>query len=414
MASTRHFDIILLGATGYTGKLCAEHIVKHHPTNLKWAIAGRSADKLNAFAEELHKINPDRKDPEVVSVQLKPEELSRLAQSTRVLINCVGPYHLYSSPVVEACANNGTHYLDVTGEMVWVKEMIQKYHEKARETGAIIISADGLECAPADLLTWALVTGIKNKFSVQTKEVINSIYELKTAGASGGTLTTILGLIESVPMKKLHEAQNPDYLSATQRRTHLSPPLLQQLLGVTSIPELGTLTTSITGHCDVAIVQRSRSLMPGLYGSDFKFRAFVAVRNALVGVAIHLGLMFGMMALTLSPMRWLMRKLIYAPGQGPSKKSTEGNRIEYRALAKAEHKSLAGKPIKMLGTYRAQGDAYWMTGVLLAESAMVLLESERVKKEVEGGYLTPAVLGQEYIDRLERVGITIDTKVLEG
>ncbi|KKZ67649.1 hypothetical protein EMCG_06709 [[Emmonsia] crescens] len=413
MASARHFDIVLLGATGYTGKLCAEHIVKNLPTNLKWAIAGRSAEKLGALVEELHKINPERKEPEIVTVQLQAVELDLLAKRTRVLLNCVGPYHLYSTPVVEACANNGTHYLDVTGEMPWVKEMIEKYHEKAKETGAIIISADGLECAPTDLLTWALVNYIKDKFSVHTKEVVSSIYELKTAGASGGTLSTVVGMMSNVPMKELYKAQSPYYLSASPPKTTYSPPLLQQLFGVRVVPELGTMTSYITGHCDVAIVHRSRSLMPELYGPDFHFEAFVAVRNALVGALLHISFMFGMLALTLPPVRWLVTKLIYAPGEGPAKKST-GNRIEYRALATAEHKSPEGKPIKVFGSYKAQGDAYWMTGVLLAESAMVLLKSEQISQRVEGGYLTPAMLGQEYIDRLEKFGITIETKILEA
>ncbi|PGH02476.1 hypothetical protein GX51_04644 [Blastomyces parvus] len=414
MESTRHFDIVLLGATGYTGKLCAEHIVQNLPTNLKWAIAGRSAGKLAALAEELLKINPERKGPEIVTVQLQAAELNHLAKQTRVLLNCVGPYHLYSTPIVEACANNGTHYLDVTGEMPWVKEMIEKYHEKARETGAIMISADGLECAPTDILTWALVKYVNDKFSVHTKEVISSIYELKTAGASGGTLSTVVGMVGRVPLMELLKAQNPYYLSASPPKTPYSPPLLQKLFGVRVVPELGTMTSYITDHCDIAIVHRSSSLMPDIYGPDFRFESFAAVRNVLVGVVLHVSVMFGVLALTLPPVRWLVRKLIYTPGEGPAKKSTVGNRIEYRALATAQHKSPEGKPIKVLGTYKANGDAYWMTGALLAESAMVLLKSKRISREVKGGYLTPAILGQEYIDRLEKIGITIETNVLEA
>ncbi|OAX84296.1 hypothetical protein ACJ72_01338 [Emergomyces africanus] len=414
MAAARHFDIVLLGATGYTGKLCAEHIVKNLPTNLKWAIAGRSTEKLSALEEELNKINPERRRPEIVTVQLQTVELDLLVKRTRVVLNCVGPYHLYSTPVVKACANNGTHYLDVTGEMTWVKEMIEKYHEKAKETGAIIISADGLECAPTDLLTWALVKYIKDKFSARTDEVISSIYELKTAGASGGTLSTVVGIMGSVPIKELLKAQSPYYLSANQPQKTYSPPLLQQLFGVRFVPELGTMTSYITGHCDVAIVHRSRSLMPDLYGPDFHFEAFAAVRNALVGAILHISFMFGTLALVLPPVRLLVSKLIYAPGEGPAKTNTAGNRIEYRALATAEQKSPGRNPIKVLGIYKATGDAYWMTGVLLAESAMVLLESKRVSQEVGGGYLTPAMLGQEYIDRLEKFGITIETKVLEA
>ncbi|EDN09368.1 conserved hypothetical protein [Histoplasma mississippiense (nom. inval.)] len=405
MTSPRHFDIVLLGATGYTGKLCAEHIVQNLPTNLTWAIAGRCIEKLSVLGEQLRKLDPARKGP--------------------VILNCVGPYHLYSTPVVEACANNGTHYFDVskylpeilihrTGEMPWVREMIGKYHEKAKETGAIIISADGLECAPTDLLTWALVKYVNDKFSVHTKEVISSIYQLKTAGVSGGTFSTLIGLVDKVPLKELYKAQDPYYLSASQHKRKYSAPLLQQVLGVRVVPELGTMTSYITGHCDVAVVHRSSSLMPELYGPHFHFESFAAVRNALVGIILHISTIFGVLALTLLPVRWLVRKLIYAPGDGPEKRRTTENRIEYRAIATAEERSAEGKPIKVLGTYKANCDAYGMTGVLLAEAAMVLLTSERMPRELKGGYLTPAMLGQEYIDRLDKVGITIQMNVLEA
>ncbi|KAK2803115.1 hypothetical protein FQN51_003859 [Onygenales sp. PD_10] len=415
MTSTRHFDIVLLGATGYTGRLCAEHIVRHFATNLRWGIAGRSADRLNALAEKLQAMDKDRKPPEILPVQLKTEEFNRVVKRTRVLINCVGPYHLHSSPVVEACANNGTHYLDATGEMLWVKEMIEKYHEKAKSTGAIMISADGLECAPADLLAWSLVSCIKNRFAVHTKQIVSSIYDMKTAGASGGTLSTVIDVVGSAPLSELNEVNsNPHFLSAERPKTTYAPPLLLRLLGIHTVPELGTLTTSPTGHCDVCIVQRSRSLMPDLYGQGFQFLAVLAVRNAIMALAVHFSLMFGFLALTFAPIRSLAKKLIYEPGQGPSEESTIGNRIEYRALATAEHEGPERKPIKVLGSFKYPGDAYKLTGVLLAESALVLLKSRRVGKEIQGGYMTPAILGQEYIDRLETVGVSIGMKVLEG
>src|SRR5271155_402193 len=113
MASVRPYDITLLGANGYAGTLTAEHITSHMPTNLRWAVAGRSASKLQTLLDELRKLNPDRVLPDVLPVQLTPQELDDLVKKTTVLLNCVGPYHLYSTPVVEACVNNRTHYLDV-------------------------------------------------------------------------------------------------------------------------------------------------------------------------------------------------------------------------------------------------------------------------------------------------------------
>ena len=107
------YDFVLLGATGYTGKYTAEHITTHLPTDLKWAVAGRSATKLKALIDEIRPLNPDRLPPSLEVTTLSPEDLDSLATKTRLLINTVGPFCLYSSPVVEACAKNGTHYLDV-------------------------------------------------------------------------------------------------------------------------------------------------------------------------------------------------------------------------------------------------------------------------------------------------------------
>lgn len=130
-SSSRQYDIVLLGATGYTGKLCAEYITSNLPTNLKWAVGGRSSSKLSAITEELRSLNPDRLQPGkflrlepycvsslngsvgIEVAALTPTDLNVLTKKTRVLLNTIGPYHLYSSPVVEACAVNGTHYLDV-------------------------------------------------------------------------------------------------------------------------------------------------------------------------------------------------------------------------------------------------------------------------------------------------------------
>lgn len=137
-SSERKYDIVLLGATGYTGKYTAEHIATHLPTNIKWAIAGRSESKLSSYAQELKALNPDRSQPAIEVVQQTSNELNALAKQTKVLITTVGPFYLYGKPVVEACVNNGTHYLDCTGETPWVKDMVEQYHEKAKKTGAIV------------------------------------------------------------------------------------------------------------------------------------------------------------------------------------------------------------------------------------------------------------------------------------
>ena len=199
MAGKRELDIVLLGATGYTGKLTAEHITTALPTNIKWAIAGRSESKLNSLASELKSLNSQSTPPSIITTTLTAPELESLAKKTRVLINVIGPYHLYSSPVVTACAKNGTHYIDATGETPWVKEMILAHEAAAKSSGAILIPEMGIESAPSDLIAFKAVQLIRKVWDCGTMDMVASVHELTTSGASGGTLATGLGLFVSHP-----------------------------------------------------------------------------------------------------------------------------------------------------------------------------------------------------------------------
>ncbi|KAL2829155.1 Saccharopine dehydrogenase-domain-containing protein [Aspergillus cavernicola] len=411
MQSSRDLDIVVLGPTGYTGKLCSEHIVKNLPTNLKWALAGRSPQKIEGVAQELKNLNPDRDDPEIVTAQLNKAELHALAERTKVLINCVGPYHLYSTPVVEACAYTGTHYLDATGETPWVKQTIDKYHETAKSNGAIIIHSVGVESAPADMLAWAVVKEVREKLACHTREVTGEIYELKSSGASGGTLSTILTCIETFSKAHLLNSTQPFSLAASPPPKDIpSEPIMEKVLGFRAIRDLGTVTTSPTGFCDVTTIHRSSTLMPEFYGPRFYFRQFLHVRNAFIGILFHYAFMIGTFLLMLAPVRWLVKKIIYAPGSGPTSESGRNDRVEYRAIATPEQDT----PKRVLGKLQYEGSMYAFTGVLMAEAAMVILENEeKVKRVSRGGIVTPAVLGQEYLDRLDNVGCHVETKLLE-
>ncbi|KAL4936456.1 hypothetical protein BDV06DRAFT_205011 [Aspergillus oleicola] len=412
MQTNREFDIVVLGPTGYTGKYCAQHIVKNLPTNLKWALAGRSPQKIEGVAQELKELNPDRVDPQILSVQLNKEELRSLTERTKVLINCVGPYHIYSTPVVEACANTGTHYLDATGETPWVKQTIDEYHETAKSNGAVIIHCVGIESAPADMLAWALVKEVREKFSCQTKEITSAIYEIKSSGASGGTLSTILACIENFSASHLIESTKPFSLAAGPRpKTIPSEPIMARVLGVRAISDLGTLTKSPTDFCDQTIVHRSSTLMPEFYGPRFYFRQFLHVRNTFVGILFHYAFLIGTALLVLPPVRWLAKKIIYAPGSGPTNESGRNDRCEYRAVAIPDQRTSK----RVLGKLKLEGSMYYLTGVLMTEGAMTILENEeKVKKVSRCGIVTPAVLGQEYLDRLEKVGCQVETQVLEN
>ncbi|KAL2164231.1 hypothetical protein VTH06DRAFT_3447 [Thermothelomyces fergusii] len=167
----RQYDLVVFGATGYTGKYAAQYITTHLPTDLKWAVAGRSQSKLEEVVAECKRLNPDRVQPAVEVCSLTDEDLAGLAKKTFVLATTVGPYGKLGEHAFKACAEHGTHYIDVTGEVPFVARMIKKYEETARRTGALMFPQIGIESAPPDLLTWSLASFIRNEFGSPTADV---------------------------------------------------------------------------------------------------------------------------------------------------------------------------------------------------------------------------------------------------
>ena len=317
----RQYECIVFGATGYTGKYTAEHISTHLPTDFKWAVAGRSETKLRNLVDELKGLNSDRFQPGIEVAQLDKIELVELAKKTKVLVTTVGPYHKYGTVVFEACAEAGTHYLDVTGEVPWVYDMIQKYHDTAKRTGAIMIPQNGIESAPSDLMCWMLVSHIREALGVGTGEVVHTIYDLKSS-ASGGTLATVLSIFENYSASELARAQQPWCLCPVAPPDQSTgKPLLETITGVRTVSDLGTLTDSIQGPADLTIINRSWGLYAGgkLYGNEFRAGAYMRARNALTGFGFHVFSLLVFTALFLPPMRWLMKNFAYQPGDGPAK-----------------------------------------------------------------------------------------------
>ncbi|KAL8732038.1 MAG: hypothetical protein Q9166_002990 [cf. Caloplaca sp. 2 TL-2023] len=412
---SRTYDLVLLGATGYTGKLCAEHITTSLPTDIKWAVSGRSHERLTSIVEELKSYNPDRVQPGVEVATLSLDDLRSLAQKARLVLNTVGPYHKYSSPVVQACAESGTHYLDVTGETPWVYEMIQKHHDTAKASGAIIIPEIGLESTPSDLLAWTLATLIRRNFSVGVKEVVTSVHKLDSR-PSGGSLATATGILDHYSLSEVARSCAPWALSPIAgAKSSKAVPLATRLLGVRKMPHLGILTTSITSGPNSAIVQRTWGLLGGSksYGPNFQYHEYMRVKNSLAGFIIHAALCLGFFAMIIPPVRWLIQWAahnFYAPGQGASKEVTAKESVEFRATAVADQD--VPNPRMAMAKFRYHGGIYYLAGLFLAEAAMVLLKDEDLTGKLGGGLLTPAMLGQAFVDRLRNAGITLESRIM--
>ena len=222
---------------------------------------------------------------------------------------------------------------------------------------------------------------------------------------SGGTLATALGIFDEYSIRKIADSAKPWALSPLQGPESKPDSFLTKLLGVRSVPELGVLTTGVSSIPNTAIVQRSWYLLDqgNYYGQHFTYKEYATARNHVVGMVIHLGLAFGMFALALPPVRWLVRKLVYQPGAGPARESTLKDRIDWRAVGTADSQESQKAFAKLAYT----GSGYDLTGIFLAEAAIVILRDSCAAHDIGGGVLTPATLGQPYIERLQKAGVEI-------
>lgn len=195
-------------------------------------------------------------------------------------------------------------------------------------------------------------------------------------------------------------------------KSQKSASLLSRIFGVRSVPDLGLLSTAIASNADEAIVQRSWGLLDGgkLYGPNFTFSEYRRVQNWASGAAAHFLITFSSLILAFPPLLWLLNKVVIAPGQGPSRESREKESLEFRAIATADQD--VPEPKRAFARFRWDGGIYDLTGVFLAEAAMVILRDDDLTKRLGGGVLTPATLGQPFIDRLKTAGCIFETEVM--
>ncbi|KAK6341319.1 hypothetical protein TWF696_008398 [Orbilia brochopaga] len=427
MPPSASLDIVLFGATGFTGWITAQYIARLATPNLRWAIAARSKDKLTAKLQELRRLFPDRTPPEIIVAGLDDDSAARLAAAGKVVISTVGPYCRYGSGLVKACAEAGTHYIDCTGEHPWVLDMIEKYDETARRTGALIIPQSAFESAPADLVSYKVVKTIREEYGVGTKDVHFSLHNLN-GGASGGTMETFFSVIEVFGLRRIAASSHPLALSPVHKDRPYSFP---RHLPVFTHPVLGTLTPWLQGTPDRAIVMRSWGLTEQhapeqSYGRAFAFTEYKRVKNVLEGVALWATIAVLSVGVLLAPFRWIARRVITQPGSGPSQdfNAHRQGTLEWRAVGVADTNDGKGEK-KVLGSFKYdEGDAYALTGLLIVEAALSVLDVQRQReagtlKEEEclagrigGGVLTPASLGEVFLRRLDKVGVKVDAKKL--
>ncbi|MBT8081754.1 MAG: saccharopine dehydrogenase NADP-binding domain-containing protein [Gammaproteobacteria bacterium] len=402
----REFDIVVYGATGFTGRLVAEYLLERYGTggDLKWAVAGRSPGKLDALRNELGEAAADL--PSVVADSGDAGTLAALAARTRVVLTTVGPYALYGSQLVAACVDAGTDYCDLAGEVQWIRAMIDRHHEQAQQTGARIVHCCGFDSIPMDIGAWFLQQEAHQRFGSYCKSI--KLYVKATKGAvSGGTVASMSNVARTAREDRsiLRLLVDPYALNPEGER---DGPDGRDQQGSVFDEATGSWTAPfIMASVNTRVVRRSHALAGYPWGQDFCYGETVLTGKGLGGrakAALVSGGLAGLaLGLAYAPTRALLRRVVLPdPGEGPDRKQRESGFFNLMQLGTLpDGKTLRG---------RITGDrdpGYGSTSKMLAEAAVCLALDN---PESPGGVLTPAAaMAAPLIERLRgNAGLTFD------
>lgn len=380
----RTYDVVLLGATGFTGSLVAQHLTRRLAgTTTRWAIAGRSREKLEAVVDGLPLADAsDAPAIEIVDVT-DAEGLQALAAKTTALATTVGPYAAHGEPVVAACVAAGTEYADITGEPAFVDRIVERYDAPAREAGVRLVSCCGFDSVPHDLGVALTVSQLPDDVPITVRGYVEA-----DARFSGGTAHSALQAIASrhLPSSRVRGERARDVRSY--------PVKLHRIPEAAGIDGYGVPLPTI----DPAIVLRSAATSAG-YGERFRYGHFARVRSlpAVAGGVVGIGA-FAALA-SLPPTRKLLEKAIPAQGEGPSAERRARSRFAVTFLGTGGGREVV---VRVSG-----GDpGYDETAKMLGEAVLALAQDGSTGAS---GAVTPVQgLGEGYRRRLEDQGLTFE------
>jgi short subunit dehydrogenase-like uncharacterized protein len=398
------YDVVLLGATGFTGSLVAEYLARNGGSQ-RLALAGRDVKKLEALKARLGRDFP--------LLQVNTDDaasLERMVQATEVVCSTVGPYALNGSGVVAACVRNGKSYCDLAGEPQWIRRMIDAHHEQARTTGARIVHCCGFDSVPSDLGTWTLQEFARRHHGAPASEMTFAVLAFK-GGLSGGTFASMLELV--------HEAKNDSAVRQVLRDPYsLVPggaggPDKPGSTPVGFDARLGRWTAPfMMAVVNERVVRRTNALAGYPYGRAFHYQELMTFRKGPKGLLLAHGMTNALRAFLVAggirPVRELLEKRVLPkPGQGPSAELREKGFFSIALLGQGTDSQ--GRKFQVRGKVAAQGDpGYSATAKMLGESALCLALDG---PQGEGGVLTPAVaMGDRLTARLRRQGFTFEAE----
>ncbi|WP_433226642.1 saccharopine dehydrogenase family protein [Actinomadura formosensis] len=390
MTADRPYDIVLFGATGFTGALTAEYLARHADPGTRWALAGRDRGRLTAVRGRLAEIDPACAGvPLLHADTTDAASIEELAESSRVVITTVGPYVKYGEPLVAACARAGTDYVDLTGEPTFVDRMYVKYHREAVRSGARIVHACGFDSIPHDLGVYFTVKRLPEGVPLRVEGF------LRVRGdASGGTLHSAIGIFG--------DAAGMLRAGRERRRLEDRPAGRRVRLARGPVPKarVGDGWTLPLPTIDPQIVVRSAAALDR-YGPDFSYGHYVAVRRLATAAAMAAGSGALLALAALPPTRSLLLRL-RAPGEGPSARRRARNWFSVKFVGEGGGRRVV--------TEVAGGDpGYTETAKMLAESALCLAHDDL--PATSGQVTTATAMGDALVERLVKAGITF--RVLE-
>ena len=391
--SERKYDLVLYGASGFTGRQTVEYCKQFAPAGLRWAIAGRNRSKLDG-------VNMAGADVLIADAQ-DDSTLDSLARQTRVVASTAGPFGLYGTKLVAACVRNRTHYCDITGETPWIRQQIDRHHTQASNDGTRIVPGCGFDSIPSDFGAWLTCRHIRDSLHSEPSSV--SAYFRVGGGINGGTLASLFHMLET---NQLVISRDPFLLdpdpaahTADERSRNADP------TGVRYDAHLKKwVGPFLMGSINTRVVRRTQALLGthfdyqeySKYGSSRTARSVLIAGNVFESIAASgLG-------------RRILKRLLPKPGEGPSEKVMNEGFFECEFIATDKNGA------RVRGILKGQGDAgNRITVKCLCESAFLLADLDAGNPDVKpfagGGVLTPVTgLGEGLVVRLAKAGITFD------
>jgi len=398
--SAHEFDVIVYGATGFTGRLVAEHLLHTYGVggDVRWAMAGRDKQKLRDVSIA---IGAPMETPLVDAKTSDAGAMDALAHRARVIITTVGPYQRYGEPVLAACARNGTDYVDLCGEPNWMAAMIEKYEAQAKQSGARIVFSCGFDSIPFDCGVWFLQQEAKQRFGAPLRDVRGRVRKMKGA-FSGGTAASLLATTEAAGRDpRIGELMaDPFALSPAKGAPQPSGD------GVTHDADIPSWSAPfVMAAINTKNVHRSNALRGYPYGRDFTYSEMMMTGEGKAGErrarAMASQSRMQRALLGFAPTRALLKQFaLPKPGEGPDKEARETGMYDVLFVG------AAGDGRTLRASVRGDKDpGYGSTSKMLAEAALCLNDTTR--ETTPGGIWTPAAaMGDPLIDRLQlRAGL---------